>query len=536
MKRIKLLTILALLCATTAWAADVTVNAFNLNMDGGPTPSTELEQYLTMSNRMVYRFNYPSTSVTGEPVVLSSLLACWAPSAPKEGDAIESVHMYSHYTVSANSQCPTSSSLQSADFVALSILFEGGAYDASQPFRSVVKRSIVIMPDYEGYGVTADRTHPYLVEDVTAQQVVDAVTYGLQLYAKLDGADNTLPLKDDWRSFSIGYSQGGAVALAVQRYIEENNLSDQLHFRGTLCGDAPYDLIATMRYYLDDDGTSYDAATAHRQDQVTLPAVLPMIMNGMIVSNPTMSVHELSDYFSQSFLDTGIMDWLNGKDMSLDDINNAWLAQIDNGSVTIGEKTYPAPANMNEMFFEQEVPGMIWGTTTVAWARLNKIFAPGFYNYMKDSAHFISAPAVTGDAYEDMHCALVANNLCTGWQPLHRIQFAHSMGDMIVPYGNYLAFRDAHPDGEDDWYRIDNTFSDKDHLSAGTSFVMKLAIDFVPYFQWIDAAAPTGISDTAHLNQELKSHIWYDLQGRQLQGKPTQKGIYIHNGKKVVIK
>ena len=66
-----------------------------------------------------------------------------------------------------------------------------------------------------------------------------------------------------------------------------------------------------------------------------LPAVLPMIMNGMIVSNPTMSVHELSDYFSQSFLDTGIMDWLNGKDMSLDDINNAWLAQIDNGSVTI---------------------------------------------------------------------------------------------------------------------------------------------------------------------------------------------------------
>ena len=29
---------------------------------------------------------------------------------------------------------------------------------------------------------------------------------------------------------------------------------------------------------------------------------------------------------------------------------------------------------------------------------------------------------------------------------------------------------------------------------------------------------------------------WYDLNGRKLQGKPTQKGVYIQNGKKVVIK
>ncbi|MEE3446214.1 MAG: hypothetical protein VZQ78_08405, partial [Prevotella sp.] len=26
------------------------------------------------------------------------------------------------------------------------------------------------------------------------------------------------------------------------------------------------------------------------------------------------------------------------------------------------------------------------------------------------------------------------------------------------------------------------------------------------------------------------SDIWYDLQGRQLSGRPTQKGLYIHNG------
>ena len=94
------------------------------------------------------------------------------------------------------------------------------------------------------------------------------------------------------------------------------------------------------------------------------------------------------------------------------------------------------------------MPGMIWGTQDVAWAKLDKIFTPGFYNYMKDPANFTNAPALTGNAYEDMHYALKSNNVCTGWQPQHRIQFAHSKGDMVVPYGNYLAFRDAHPDGE----------------------------------------------------------------------------------------
>ena len=29
---------------------------------------------------------------------------------------------------------------------------------------------------------------------------------------------------------------------------------------------------------------------------------------------------------------------------------------------------------------------------------------------------------------------------------------------------------------------------------------------------------------------------WFSLDGRKLQGKPTQKGVYINNGVKVVVK
>ena len=35
---------------------------------------------------------------------------------------------------------------------------------------------------------------------------------------------------------------------------------------------------------------------------------------------------------------------------------------------------------------------------------------------------------------------------------------------------------------------------------------------------------------------ELRTEKWYDLNGRQLQGKPTKKGVYISNGQKIVVR
>ena len=46
----------------------------------------------------------------------------------------------------------------------------------------------------------------------------------------------------------------------------------------------------------------------------------------------------------------------------------------------------------------------------------------------------------------------------------------------------------------------------------------------------------TGILSTTNLTNDTNSDAWYDLSGRRLNGKPTQKGLYINNGCKVVIK
>ena len=46
----------------------------------------------------------------------------------------------------------------------------------------------------------------------------------------------------------------------------------------------------------------------------------------------------------------------------------------------------------------------------------------------------------------------------------------------------------------------------------------------------------TGIKDGKWTVDDGRSERWYTLDGRCLSGKPTTKGLYIVNGKKVVIK
>ena len=47
----------------------------------------------------------------------------------------------------------------------------------------------------------------------------------------------------------------------------------------------------------------------------------------------------------------------------------------------------------------------------------------------------------------------------------------------------------------------------------------------------------TGINLTPNPSPKGEgSDYWYSLDGRRLSGKPTQKGIYINNGRKIVIK
>ena len=51
----------------------------------------------------------------------------------------------------------------------------------------------------------------------------------------------------------------------------------------------------------------------------------------------------------------------------------------------------------------------------------------------------------------------------------------------------------------------------------------------------LSADNATEVEDVRSKMEDVRSERWYTLDGRMLQGKPTQKGLYIRNGRKVVI-
>ena len=61
------------------------------------------------------------------------------------------------------------------------------------------------------------------------------------------------------------------------------------------------------------------------------------------------------------------------------------------------------------------------------------------------------------------------------------------------------------------------------------------APQFIPVAGFTDGGT-TGIEDVRGLMSDGRGNQWYDLNGRKLQQKPKQKGFYIQNGRKMVVK
>ena len=173
---------------------------------------------------------------------------------------------------------------------------------------------------------------------------------------------------------------------------------------------------------------------------------------------------------------------------------------------------------------------------------LDKMFTPATFAYLSNADSMAVVPSEPVTAQQALHRALADNSVTRGWEPQHRIQFFHSRNDMVVPFSNYLAFRDAHPDGEGNIYRVNDDFSKEDHINAATIFFLELYItnSFASHFQWIsEGVTPTAI-DAKHLTvTEHPIHNdanWYTLDGRRISNKPIAKRVYIHCGKKYVIR
>ena len=252
------------------------------------------------SMAQLYYYTYPSVDADGNPVRLSAMMGIpvntvledyfdiisstfsvfpWGNKiAPDWKVRPSNVVIGCHVTITSNWECPTS--YERYDDSSL-LGFDNFSTDTGMMLfytRYDVLRQpccLVILPDYEGYGCTVDRPHPYLYQELTARQCVDATRYGLALYNSKVASGDARQLENDWKTVCVGFSQGGSVSLATHKYIETNGLTDELHFAGSVCGDGPYSPVDHLLYYMTDNGTTYDGdnTTSHKKGRVSMPIV-----------------------------------------------------------------------------------------------------------------------------------------------------------------------------------------------------------------------------------------------------------------------
>lgn len=178
-----------------------------------------------------------------KPITLSAMCAC-----PTNDDVsrINNIILGTHITITADSQCPSNRTngwgqddwgmyfslaagnkldyvnwmrvlrYLATDFLETPIGFLISALnDYNNADRSAnYNNDLVIMPDYEGYGLTRDRAHPYLYQELTARQCLDALLYGISLYESSPDIESVRhPIRSNFRTMVSGYSQGGSVAI-----------------------------------------------------------------------------------------------------------------------------------------------------------------------------------------------------------------------------------------------------------------------------------------------------------------------------------
>lgn len=180
---------------------------------------------------------YSSKDVAGNPETLSGRVYVYLDNTKD----LRGIILASHFTKAADIECPSNRILQ------IEAIFSTLGY-------------AVVMPDYIGYGKTVDMRHPYLDWASTAQSCIDSY-----LAARQYLEDNGYNIGDE--IYNIGYSQGGASAMATLRMVTES-YSDKIKFTKSFMGGGIYDIEATFDDIVEKDFTG-------------IPYGMPLIISGL---------------------------------------------------------------------------------------------------------------------------------------------------------------------------------------------------------------------------------------------------------------
>ena len=227
---------------------------------------------------------YKSIDVDGQPTILSGKVIL-----PAKGP-IKRYILVSHYTIASNKEAP--SNIFSLEGLLVKLGYA------------------LIIPDYIGYGATADKVHSYLVMEFTATNVLD-MYYAVVPFLEKAGC---APEHDD--IYLMGYSQGGATTMAVQHAIEHHD--KPIKIRRVFAGGGPYDIKYTYDQFVETNWASY-------------PCAVPIMMQGMVVGNKLdLDMSKMMQPFIYENLDA----WVNSKLYTAGQINTLLGSHVTSDLLT----------------------------------------------------------------------------------------------------------------------------------------------------------------------------------------------------------
>lgn len=226
-----------------------------------------------LSNKVIQiAGTYTGQDIDNTPITLSGKVFL-----PAKGK-IKNMIVVSHWTIGSNRECPSE-------------CFQLEGILASKGYA-------VVMADYIGYGVTANRIHPYMHLSSTANSVVD-MALAVKPYLKAIGRE-----PESEEVILVGYSQGGSTTLGAMITIQ-NYYREELPIKKVFAGGGPYDLAAT-----------FDLAML--EDKTGIPCAIPMIVQGL--NEGEKLGLDLSEFF-QPILMEHLDDWVNSKKYTVGEIN-----------------------------------------------------------------------------------------------------------------------------------------------------------------------------------------------------------------------
>lgn len=238
-------------------------------------------------------------------------------------------------------------------------------------------RCMVVAPDYLGYGASKDKTHPYMCSTLTARNIVDGLLAAMDFIVQQQGVTGQYYFADNYYTLNVGYSQGGAATLAVQKYLEteaSQAVRDKVKLKKSICGAGPH-----LQTWMFDQMEGYD--------DMFYSLYIPYTIEGLkyTFGNSTMRALEREEIYTEKFLNSGLLEKVLAKNTVAADMNSE-IAKYFGGKV-------------------------------------------GFYDIIREEYRDRNSKL-----YRTLRKALTQCDLLDGWTPQAPIDFYHWKGDEVVPY------------------------------------------------------------------------------------------------------